>query len=190
MKHLSVRIAAICLAAFTLAGCIESSAPILPTPQPEFGERVQFQLYGLREGAVRDPQTLTLQWNGGLYVHAGGGGLRDLSALSFHPFENGDFIIQTVSVKRPQITEYALAHKLMDGVFFVVAIDEADADEATRTDYCKKASGVLCRIETRDQLLAFARATAARSHQRGAIALRVGTGRSEPDRSAPPPRRR
>jgi hypothetical protein len=187
VKRLSVRILSICIAAFTLAGCIESSAPIIPDAEPEFGERVQFQLYGLRDGGVRDPQTLTLQWNGGLYAHAGGG-LRELSGVSFHPFENGGFIIQTVSVKRPQITEYALAHKLIDGVFFVAAIDETDADEATRTDYCKKAKGAACSIETREQLMAFARATAARSHQQGAIALRVSTARSAPERRAPPRR--
>ena len=63
--------------------------------------------------------------------------------------------------------------KLADGVYQVIAIDEADADEATRAANCKHPGGIACRIETREQLFAFARATAARRKNDGGLAIRL-----------------
>ena len=48
----------------------------------------------------------------------------------------------------------------------VIAIDEDDADEPTRAAHCKHPGGAACRIETREQLFAFARATAAQHKNR------------------------
>jgi hypothetical protein len=166
-------IAALC--AFPLSGCIDSTGPVLPDPQPVFGPRLKLQLYGLREGYANDPQRANFNWNGALYAHAGGG-LREVSAFSVHPFEAGDYIIQEVPAKRVRITEYALLHKLAEGVYQVIAIDEADADEPTRAAYCgkgDKADPSPCRIATRDQLFAFARATAARRKTDGGLVIRL-----------------
>src|SRR5690348_11468787 len=63
---------------------------------------------------------------------------------------------------RVRSTEYALLHLLMDGVYYVVVIDEDDADEATRNANCAKAGDYACRVTTREQLFAFAHATAVR----------------------------
>ena len=103
-----------------------------------------------------------------------------------HPFEGGDFIIQSVPANKPSMTEYALMHKLLDGVFQVVVIDENDADEPTRAAYCGKGekNDRTCRIETREQLFAFARATAARKRDDGGIAIRL------PDEKERPTKRR
>ena len=159
----------------SLAGCIDSSHPIMPDSQPEFGPRLNLQLYGLRKGYAREPQQVSFAWNGSLYAHAGGG-LREVSALSVHPFEAGDYIVQIVPTKRARISEYALLHRLVDGVYQVVAIDETDADEPTRTAYCGKGDKTdpsPCRIETREQLFAFARATAARQKDDGGLVVRL-----------------
>ena len=112
-----------------------------------------------------------------------------MSAFSVHPFEAGDYIIQEVPVKRPRITEYALLHKLADGVYMVWPIDESDADEPTRAAYCGSPTGTACRIETREQLFAFARATAARNKQTAAGAARCRP-RGEAARAARPPAHR
>ena len=75
-----------------------------------------------------------------------------------------------------RITEYALLHKLAEGVYQVIAIDEADADEPTRAAYCGKGDKTdpsPCRIATRDQLFAFARATAARRKTDGGLVIRL-----------------
>jgi hypothetical protein len=160
-----------------LAGCIDSSGPILAESQPVFGPRLKLQLYSMRKGYANDPEQATFAWNGKLYAHAGGG-LRDVSAFSVHPFEGGDYIIQSVPVRRPQMAEYALMRPLSDGVYHVVVIDEADADEATRAASCGKGDTKdpsPCRITTRDQLFAFARATAARHKQDGGLAIRLPT---------------
>ena len=98
----------------------------------------------------------------------------EVSAFSVNPFENGDSIVQEVPRKRPRITEYALLHKIADGVYQVLAIDENDADAPTRAAYCGKGDAKdpsPCRITTREQLFAFARATAARRKQDGGLAI-------------------
>ena len=89
------------------------------------------QLYTLRGGHAHDPERALFVWRDALYAHAAGG-MREVSAFSVHPFENGDYIIQDVPRKRPRITEYALLHKLADGVYQVLAVDENDADAPTR----------------------------------------------------------
>ena len=156
----------------SLSGCIDSAGPILPDAQPVLGERLNLQLYSLREGYASDPERTRFTWNGKLYAHAGGS-MRDVRAFSAHPFEGGDSIVQSVPARHPEHVEYALMRKLAEGVYQVIAIDEADADEATRVANCKHPGGVACRIETREQLFAFARATAARHKTDGGLALRL-----------------
>jgi hypothetical protein len=183
-------LAALC--ALALAGCIDSSGPILASSQDVFGARLKMQFFTLREGRAREPAQAEFTWNGSLYSHSGGG-LREVSAFSVHPFEAGDYIIQEVPVKRPRITEYAVLHKLGDGVYMVWPIDEADADEPTRAAFCGKGDAKdpsPCRIETREQLFAFARATAARAKPDGALVLRLPDAAEKPKRTARPPARR
>ena len=170
---------------FLLSGCINSASPILADSQPIFGERARFQLYGLRKGIAVDPEQATFAWNGARYAHAGGG-MKDVRAFSVHPLEAGNYIVPSVPKKDRGITEYAVMRKLMDGVYQVIVIDEADADEPTRTAHCGKGEKNTwsCRIETRDQLFAFARATAARHKDGGGLAIRL------PDKPEQPAKRR
>jgi hypothetical protein len=174
--------------ALTLAGCIDSSGPILASSQDVFGPKLKIQIFALRDGRAREPAQAEFRWNGSLYEHAGGG-LREVSAFSAHAFEGGDFIIQEVSAKRPRVSEYALLHKLADGVYMVWPIDEDDADEPTRAAFCGKGTPKdpsPCRIETREQLFAFARATAARAKPNGGLAVRLPDGAEKPQRAAKP----
>ena len=172
VKPLIVRAAFAAFCAFSLFGCIDSSGSILSDSQPVLGPHLNLQLYTLRDGYARDPERASFTWNGKLYAHAGGG-MKDVRAFSVHPFEGGDYIIQSVPVRHSQISEYALMRKLAEGVYQVIAVDEADADEPTRAANCKHPGGTACRIETREQLFAFARATAARRKTDGGLALRV-----------------
>ena len=194
MKSIIVRAGLAALFALSLSGCIDSSGPILPDTQDVFGPRLKLQFFTLRKGFAHDSVQANFKWNGSLYAHAGGG-MKEVSAFSVHPFEAGDTIIQVVPAKRARITEYALLHKLAEGVYQVIAIDEADADEPTRAAYCGKGDKKdpsSCRIETRDQLYAFARATAARQKNDGGLVIRLPDGAQQPERPArrgPPPRR-
>lgn len=181
MKHFTIRAMLAGLCTLTLSACIDSSGPILTDAQPAFGPRLNLRLYTLRKGFADEPEKVNFAWNGALYARAGGSGLKDVSAISVHPFEAGDYILESLPVKQPQLTEYALLHKLASGVYLVIAIDEADADEPTRAQYCKHPGNAACRIETREQLFAFARATAARQKDEGGLVLRLSDG---PQRAA------
>jgi hypothetical protein len=185
VKSFTLRAAVAALCALSLSGCIDSASPILPDAQPVFGPRLKLQLYGLRKGFVRDPEQVTFTWNGALYARTGGG-MKDVSAFSIHDFEAGDYIIQSVPAKAAGITEYAVVHMLVDGVYQVNVIDEDDADEPTRAAFCGKGAknDRSCRIETRDQLFAFARVTAARRRTDGGLALRLLDGSDRPERPA------
>ncbi len=172
MTRCAIRGSVFTLCALLLAGCIDSTGPILTDAQPVLGPRLKLQLYSLREGFARDPEKATYTWNGARYVKAGGG-THDVGAFTVHPFEGGDFILQSSPAKKAQNTEYALMRKLAEGVYQVVAIDEDDADAAARAAACKHPGGAACRIETREQLFAFARATAAERKSDGGLAVRL-----------------
>jgi hypothetical protein len=159
------------LFALTLTGCVDSASPILAGAEPVLGKHLRLDFYSLRKGFAHDPDHADYTWNGALYAHAGGG-MREVSAFAVYPFEN-DFIVQSVPADRARITQYAVMHKLAEGVYLVVPIDEDDADDATREALCTKNKDSACRIETREQLFAFARATAAREKDTGGLVIRL-----------------
>ena len=183
MKPFVIRAIIAGLCALSLSGCIDSEGPILPDSQPVFGPQLKLQLYSLRDGVAHDPEPATYTWNGALYAKAGGG-THDVAAISIHPFESGDYIVQSVPADKAQKSEYAVLHKLAGGVYLAVAVDEADADEATRAQYCKHPGGAGCRIETREQLFAFARATAAKQKDEGGLVVRLADDPPKPKRPA------
>jgi hypothetical protein len=179
VRRLIVRTTAAAFCVISLFGCVDSVGPILPDAQPLFGERVRFQFYTLSKGIADEPEQTSYKWNGARYVRTGGG-MHDVRAFSVHPFEGNSYIVQGASAKRPRIAEYAVAFKLTDGVYQVIGIDEDDADAATRAAHCKKTDDSGCRIETREQLSAFARATAARRKGEGGLIIRSADGVQKP----------
>ena len=174
MRDIFARAAIAALSTLSLSGCIDSASPILTDSQQLFGPRATFQLYGLRKGFAVEPEQVTFSWDGARYVRKSGG-LKDVRAFSVHQFEAGDYIVQSAPAKMPDMTEYAVMRRLTDGVYQVVVIDEDDADEPTRAAQCGKGAknDRSCRIKTRDQLFAFARATAARKRNDGGLAIRL-----------------
>ena len=162
------------LCALSLSACIDSNDPILPDSQAVLGPVLNLQLYTLRKGIAQEPEQVTYKWNGALYAHADGG-MKDVGAFSVHPFEAGDFIIQAVPVRANRTIEYALLHQIASGAYLVIAIDEA-----ARAANCKHPDGAACRIETREQLFALARATAARHKEEGGLAIRLPDSPEEP----------
>jgi hypothetical protein len=169
------------LCGLALTGCIDSPGPILTDAQPVLGPHLNLQLYSLREGHAHDPERASFAWNGKLYVRSGGG-MKDVSSFTLHPFEADGYIIQSSPVRHPQIAEYALMRKLAEGVYQVIAIDEDDADAPARATNCKHPGGAACRIETREQLFTFARATAARRKTDGGLAIRLEDAPRSPRR--------
>jgi hypothetical protein len=172
--HLRPACVAALLAAFVLAGCVDSAAPLLSGAQPTFGPTVRIHGYSLAEGRASGPDVGNFRWDGAQYRVVGRPTF-DVAAFTAVPLGGNDLIIQSRS-SRPQARriEYAVARKLADGAYLLTAIDEADADEATRARFCIKSPASSCRLETSEALLAFARATAARPDPKGSLAVIVG----------------
>jgi hypothetical protein len=59
--------------------------------------------------------------------------------ITIRLFEGSDLIVQSIRPGLP--AEYAIARKLADGTYLVAAIDETDADESTRSQFCGRESG-------------------------------------------------
>jgi hypothetical protein len=160
------------LCTLLVSACIDSSGPLLPETKPLLGEQLRLQFYSLRKGFADEPEQATYKWDGTKYTRTGGG-MADIGAFSVHPLAGNSLIVQAAAAKRPDVYEYAVARRLTDGVYQVTAIDEADADKATRATYCKRAGDSHCRIETRSQLFVFARATSLRKKGEGSLVLRL-----------------
>ena len=172
MTRATVRAAAAALWALSLAGCVDSSGPILTDARPLFGKDLRLQFYTLRKGFADEPEQALFKWDGDRYIHAGGG-MNDVTAFTVHRLEGRAYIVQSAAARRPNIVEYAVAHELTEGVFQVTPIDENDADGTTRVRNCTRVDDSRCRITTAKQLFAFARATEARQKSEGGLVLRL-----------------
>ena len=158
-----------------LSGCIDSVGPILTDAQPVFGPKLKLQLYSLRKGYAHDPEQATFTWNGALYAHAGGG-MHDVARLlgasvRGRRLHHSGGAGQAPAHHRIRADAQARRRRLSRSS----AIDEDDADEADarRLLRQRRQEHPRCRIETREQLFAFARATAARRKDDGGLAIRL-----------------
>ena len=131
-----------------LTSCIESTQPLLSGARPLLGERLRFQLYALRHGAAHDPIVATFVWRNDRYALTSGGG-EGFGDITIHRFEGPDLIVQSIRPGLP--TEYAIARKFADGTY--------------------RESGASCRVATSDAVVAFARATGAKPHAEGGLAV-------------------
>ena len=181
MKPSFICVAGAIFCALALSGCVDSSGPLLSDAQPVLGEQLRLQFYSLRKGTADEPEQATYKWEHGTYRRTSGG-MTDIGSFSVHPLTRDIFVVQSAATKRPGIFEYAVARKLVDGVYQVITIDEADASRLTRAHYCKRAGDSSCRIEKRNQLYAFARATAGRRKGQGGLVLRLADGVAESSR--------
>jgi hypothetical protein len=150
------------LFAISLTDRIDSSDPILAEFRPVRGPEPKVQLYASRKGYATEPERADYTWNRELNAHTGG----DVHVSTVHPAN--DYIVQTV-----QKTEHSLLRKFAKGVYLVVAVDDADANEANRAAYCKYVERSSGRIEAAKHLFAYTLATAARQKDEGSLAIRL-----------------
>jgi hypothetical protein len=151
-----------------LAGCIDSAEPLLGDARPLLGERLNLQIYAMRENAVYDPATANFVWQNGHYARTGGTDT-SLHDFTLHTFRGSDLIAQEIHAGSP--VNYAILHKLAEGTYLVSVIDESDADKATRKKFCTNGLGTGCTVTTRQAVLAFARASAAKRPRVGGLVL-------------------
>ena len=133
------------------------------------------QLYTLAQAArAYDPEQVTFTWNGTRYARTGGG-LRNVSAFSVHPFEGGDFIVaDRAGAAACACTEYALLHQLdRRRLSRSSSSTKTMPTKRPASPIAPKRETIACRVDTREQLFAFARATAARKKNDGGLAIRL-----------------
>lgn len=164
MKPFLLHAALAALFAIPLTDRIDSSDPILAESRPVRGPEPKVQLYASRKGYATEPERADYTWNRELNAHTGG----DVHVFSVHPVEANDYIIQTV-----QKTEHSLLREFAKGVYLVVVVDDADANEATRAAYCKYVERSSCRIEPTEHLFAYTLATTAQQKDEGSPAIRL-----------------
>lgn len=172
MRSLILRVLLPALCALALAGCIDSDKPILTDAKSLLGSNLRLQFYGLHKGYAEEPEQADYVWNGTQYAHMAGG-MSDTAAFTVHPFEAGNYIVQSMPVDPKGKINYALMRELISGVYLVTVIDEHDADEAVRAANCRKIDDYTCRVETRAQLFKLVRATAARRKDDGGLVIRL-----------------
>jgi hypothetical protein len=163
------------LPALAVSGCISASDPILTDAQAILGDQIEVHLFSGPKAAGRPHTVVTYQWNGSRYLPREPS--QDFGEFTIHPYEGRDLIVQTRSVRAPRITEFALARRLAERVYLLIAINEEDADEAARGRFCTKTQDAACRISSPEQLFVFARATAAKDEDSGGIAVIVPNDR-------------
>jgi hypothetical protein len=170
-----IRQAVILLTAL-LGGCVDSAAPLLGDAKPVLGPAVRLHGYTMSGGEASGPEVGVFRWDGSQYRVVG---RPTFEVAAFTAVALGDDLIVQARSSRRQIKgiEYALAHRLADGVYQMSAIDEADADEATRAKFCAAGGSSSCRVATAEALLAFARATAAKPQRNGSLAIVMRRGR-------------
>ena len=151
-----------------LAGCIDSAEPLLGDARPLLGERLNLQLYAMQKNAVYDPATANFVWQEGRYARTGGTDT-SLHDFTLHPFRGSDLIAQEIQAGAP--VNYAILRKLAEGTYLVFVVDEADADKATRKKFCSKRPVAGCTVTTRQAVLAFVRASAAKRPSGGGLVL-------------------
>ena len=154
-----------------LDGCISSTSPILSDSKPVLGQRGVIHAFTLSDGAAHDPALVTFQWSGSRYLVSGKSiGFSDFTA---HAYEGRDWILQGTTQRPPHRIEYGLARKLADGVYLLLPINEEDADASPRGTFCTKTQDASCGIATPEQLFVFARASADKTPEGGALAVVV-----------------
>lgn len=171
MNKLCLRVAALTIAAGSLSACIQSDKPILTDAKPIFGDRVKFQLYQLKDGAAREPDSVSFRWDGSRYVRIAG--LKDIASFTIHPFEGRDSILQTIGAKKNAPVEYAIARWLADGTYLVFALDENQLEQDVWSRFCTPMPATSCHVERPEQVFNIARAIAAKPRDSGGLALRL-----------------
>lgn len=166
----AIRVAIGALGIVTISGCIESKKPVLDGAKPAIGESGKLHVFTLSEGTAREPGVASYRWTGTNYTMSMPS--EKDSEFTAHPLSDRDWIIQAGSANKGAFA-YSVARKLADSVYLIAYIDRDHVDETTRKTLCVEQTRITCRIETREQLLAFARATAARTGDSGGLVVIV-----------------
>jgi hypothetical protein len=169
-QRLFAKLAAAAVAALFLSACVQSEAPLITDAQPLLGQQFEVHLYeDFVDNKASGFHATVYQWKDGQYVRAGGLA-QDVKRFVAQPLSGNDFVIQS-SDENGRIFLYWIGRRLTPGVYQIFGVDETDVDDATRKAICGDRSEVICWVNTRDQLLTLARATAAKPPRNPALGV-------------------
>lgn len=159
-----------------ISGCVESHTPILTKTEPLFGSQFKVHLYDtFIVGKARNVQVLRYQWRTHGYQRVGQR-FGDDSEFVVQSLDDESFIVQTHNMENA-LFHYLIARRILDGVFLVFPIEEADAGATTLAEMCGKDSPtIICMIRTYDQLVTLARATASKPPRNPLLGVIVRDG--------------
>jgi hypothetical protein len=164
------KLTAAAIAALFVSACVESQAPLITDAQPLLGQQFEVHLYeDFVDNKAGGVHASTYQWKDGQYVRASGLA-QDAKRFVAQPLAGNDFVIQS-SDEHGRVFVYWIGRRLTPGVYQIFGVNEMDADEATRKAICGDRSGEICWINTREQLLTMARATAAKPPRNAALGV-------------------
>lgn len=163
-------LAATAAAALGLSACVESQTPLITDAKPLVGQQFEVHLYeSFVDNKATNFHTAAYQWKDGQYVRASGLA-SDAKRFVAQPLAAGHFILQSSDDNGMRYV-YWVARKLSDGTYLVIALDEMDADAATRKAACGTDQPEVCRVKTHDQLVMLAKATAAKPARDASLAV-------------------
>ncbi len=121
-------LAAAVTAALALSACVESQVPLLTNAQPLLGQQFEVHLYeNFVDGKAGDFHTAAYQCKENNYVR-GSGLARDAKRFVAQALAVNDFLLQPTDSKN--LFNYWIGRKLSVGVYLIIPLDEADADDA------------------------------------------------------------
>lgn len=178
MRKIGLAITAVS-ATLILSGCVESDKPLLTDAKPLLGQQFVVHLYeSFVDKKAEAFHSAVYRWKDGEYVRESGLA-RDVRRFVALSISSEDFIIQGTGdneklkgVANREVFDYWIGRRLVDGVYLIFAVNETDVDDSTRVAMCGQANPPgICHIQSYDQLVVLARATAARPVRESAVGV-------------------
>lgn len=160
MTRTLLRLATIAIVAISLSACVESKTPLLRDAKPLLGQQFELHLYeDFANGRAQNFHATSYAWRDNKYIRATRVE-RDVSSFVLTPLERTtDLIIQTADNTNKQF-DYWIGRKLVDGVYLIFRVNEADVDQTTRDEVCAKNQPQgFCFVDSFENLVKLARAT-------------------------------
>lgn len=160
------------LAVFSV-GCVQSDKPLLSDAKPSMGQSFEAHFFeNFVDGKASVVHTAYYRWIDQHYVLVRGSNNRVVSFTSI-ALDDENYVVEG-AVKETAELNYWVARKMVDGVFLIVSVNEADADEVTRAAACtgRKAEG-FCFVEKQAELIKLAKATASKAMRNPTLGVLV-----------------
>ena len=142
-------------------GCVQSEKPLLADAKPLMGASFEVHFYeDFVDGKASAVHMASYRWTDKHYVLISGN--ERISSFVGVALDNENFLVEGVRQGNPGYS-FWIAHKIVDGVYLIAAVDEAAAGDATKKKVCtgKKVEGS-CYVETEEQLMTIAKANASK----------------------------